>query len=97
VDLKGMTWVKDSRALMGKCKDDVIARSRALVSKLKELKGPASAKPGELEKLIYRVLKEDGARFKDVLALELTVKHDAKSGKLTIDGMAHSGSITSLG
>ena len=97
VDKLVATWVKDTQAALSKCQDDVYAGSRTLKGKIKDLKAPASAKPGELEKMINRILKEDGARFKDVVSLQLMVKHDTKTGKLTIDGMGHTGSITQLG
>jgi len=91
------TWVKDVNALLNKCQDNVYARTDALVKQITALKGPANAKPGDVAKLVNRVMSEDAQALKAVISVELDVKQDAQSGKLSNSRIGYKGSILDLG
>jgi len=97
VDKLVATWVKDVNALLNKCQDNVYARTDALVKQITALKGPSNAKPADVGKLVNRVLNEDAQAIKTVISVELDVKQDPQSGKLSNSRIGYRGSILDLG
>ena len=97
IDKLVATWVKDVNALLNKCQDNVYARTDALVKQITTLRGPANAKPGDVGKLVNRVLGEDAQALKAVISVDLDLKQDPQSGKLSNNRIGYRGSILDLG
>jgi hypothetical protein len=56
-----------------------------------------AAQPGEVGKLVNRVLGEDAQALKKVIAVEFEIKQDAASGKLSNGSTHYKGYILDLG
>jgi hypothetical protein len=99
VDRLCASWVADVAKELKHCNDVVKKHSTSLGKKIATVRIPQNAAEGDLKAIpnrINQILKEDSARIKKAVELELDLKIDVKKKKLQSGGWRLSGSVTEM-